>query len=252
MPLNFGFQGHFRNIYVGVAGFTVQVTGEGSIFKSSFADIGKGCLNSIMNVVRSGDSNSAQVAIPHLYNAAQEYGYIGGQFAYLLATVEAETGFGRDMFENIDPVKANEKYGTRNGNILPGDGYKYRGRGYIQITGRDIYRRMSGYFQLILPVYTGNPGNPYEHRNLWDLELAPDIAATNLPLAAKIAAGGLMWDLFSQHGKRLTDYINPSIAPEKWDFKGARRLVNGQNKAGSIAGRARAFYNAIKDNCDFQ
>lgn len=34
IPLSFGFQGHFRNIYVGVAGFTVQVTGQNSIFQS--------------------------------------------------------------------------------------------------------------------------------------------------------------------------------------------------------------------------
>lgn len=33
LPLSFGFQGHFRNIYVGVAGFTVQVTGRDSVFK---------------------------------------------------------------------------------------------------------------------------------------------------------------------------------------------------------------------------
>jgi RHS repeat-associated protein len=33
LPFGFGFQGHFKNIYVGVAGFTVQVTGRGSIFE---------------------------------------------------------------------------------------------------------------------------------------------------------------------------------------------------------------------------
>lgn len=32
LPISFGFQGHFRNIYVGVAGFNVQVTGTNSIF----------------------------------------------------------------------------------------------------------------------------------------------------------------------------------------------------------------------------
>lgn len=46
----------------------------------------------------------------------------------------------------------NIAYGGRMGNIDAGDGYKYRGRGFIQLTGRENYRKVSKTIQDVTGV----------------------------------------------------------------------------------------------------
>jgi putative chitinase len=54
------------------------------------------------------------------------------------------------------------------GNTSSGDGYKYRGRGFIQITGKDMYDRVG---KMIGEDLVGNP----------DLANKPEIAAKIIP-----------------------------------------------------------------------
>lgn len=91
---------------------------------------------------------------------------------------------------------ANMVYGNRSdlGNTEPGDGWKYRGRGFIQLTGRDNYTRAS--------------------RDLGiDLVNNPDLAETP-EVAAKLA----IW-----YWKKS----NAGAAARAGDLRASRRAVNG-------------------------
>ncbi|HEY5138264.1 MAG TPA: peptidoglycan-binding protein [Methylococcales bacterium] len=75
-----------------------------------------------------------------------------------------------------DPVKlANEVYGRRMGNGAPssGDGFKYRGRGLLQLTGKDSYKEATEILQKTTPTAPDFVVNPDEVINAkWCLEIA--------------------------------------------------------------------------------
>ena len=76
-------------------------------------------------------------------------------------------------YERNPEKLANFVYGGRLGNVNPGDGYKFRGRGYIQLTGRETYREVGKIAGL-------------------DLESDPDLAAKP-ENAVKIACAYWSW-----------------------------------------------------------
>jgi predicted chitinase len=172
----------------------------------------------LVNAIPQGYRENARKHWPAIVAEAQKQGITNkAQLAYILATTVHESGAGKYM-EEIASGSAYE--GRRDlGNTHSGDGVRYKGRGYVQITGRNNYTNWSKKLGIDL---VGNP----------ELAERPEIAA-------KILVGGMKEGSFT--GKGLNDYINGS----KTDFVGARRIVNGTDKASTFAATAQAILNAM-------
>lgn len=151
--------------------------------------------------------------------------------AYMLATVKHECA---DTFQPItergaksyfDKYEVGTKIGKSLGNTVKGDGYLYRGRGYVQITGRANYQKMTDKLSL-----TGDE----------DLILHPD-SALHPDIAYRIMSFGMRTGSFT--GKKLTDYINAA----KCDYTNARRIINALDQAAKIEGYAVNFETVLKN-----
>lgn len=164
------------------------------------------------------------------------------QLAYVLATAFHETGgVMRPVTENLnysaeglrrtfpkyfDAVSASEfarkpeeianrAYAGRmgNGSAGSGDGWRHRGRGLVQITGRDNYARY------------GIADDP-------DQALEPTMAVT-------ILIDGMVAGRFTGH--KLAEYFGSGEA----DWINARRIINRLDRAVDIAGYAKSYLAAL-------
>jgi predicted chitinase len=194
------------------------VSGGQGLYNGPAGTVGNVNVESLVNAVDPSYRKAARQHWPHIVSEAQKQGISNkAQLAYILATTVHESGAGAHM-EEFASGRAYE--GRRDlGNSQPGDGTRYKGRGYVQITGRTNYRDWSKRLGIDL---VGNPD-----------------AAKNPATAAKILVGGMKMGTFT--GKKLDDYINGS----KTDFTGARRIVNGTDKAGTFAQTAQRILAAM-------
>jgi hypothetical protein len=150
--------------------------------------------------------------------------------AYVLATAYHETG------ATMQPIreKGGRAYLTRsydmlgdkptrartNGNTAPGDGIRYAGRGFVQLTWKNNYRRIGDLMGI-------------------DLIESPD-KALEPAIAALILVRGMQEGWFT--GRKIGDYFTA----ERSDRVQARRIVNGLDRATTIAEYARKFETALQ------
>lgn len=149
--------------------------------------------------------------------------------AYCLGTAYHETAFTMQPIKErgsrayktrlYDIAGKDPKRARRMGNTRKGDGVKYCGRGYVQLTWKSNYRRA----QKALKVDFAN--NP-------DKAMDPDYAAA-------IMYRGCIEGWFT--GKKLGDYLGDG----RRNYYRARRVVNGLDKAMAIAAYAKKAERAL-------
>ncbi len=141
--------------------------------------------------------------------------------AYSLATFKWETAHTfQPIIEHGSEVYF-DRYNGRLGNTEPTDGFRFRGRGYVQLTGRANYAKNGQRLGI-------------------DLVNNPDMASEP-PTAYEIAVRGMKEGWFT--GKRLSHYILKDKEP---DYANARRIINVMDHAEDIAALARKMEEILK------
>lgn len=114
-------------------------------------------------------------------------------------------------------------YGGRNGNNEPGDGFKYHGRGYIQLTGKDNYRAAGEALHLDLvkhPELAAEPENAAKIAVWYWENRVPKSAHENVHAATQAVNGGL--NGLDDRQKRFNEW-EKKLTPEVME-----RLEKGQ------------------------
>lgn len=131
--------------------------------------------------------------------------------AYILATTKWETD------HTMQPIK--EKGGLKY--LKSKKYYPWFGRGFVQLTWEKNYKKMGELIGV-------------------NLIADPDLAL-ELNIATQIMFEGMIRGSFT--GKKLKDYFNE----EKTDYLGARKIINGTDRASEIAAVAKQFYADLVD-----
>lgn len=174
-------------------------TGDGTTAEQQATPNAYPTIEQFKKVAPEATDDSLKKNVPHILKAMCGAGLTSkNQLIAVVATIVVETS-------TLEPIKEQgseaylSRYNGRSdlGNNQPGDGPKFCGRGYIQITGRANYTAASKDLQ---QDYVGNP----------DLAMQPEHAAK----------------IFIWYWKGSTGN-NPSKSAESGNWEGVRRAVNG-------------------------
>jgi putative chitinase len=159
--------------------------------------------------------------------------------AYALATAYLETAHTMQPIKEIGgtayftrmydiqgarPAKAREL-----GNLSPGDGAKYHGRGYVQLTGKKNYARMTQRLH-DFGIDVDLVADP-------DLAMRPDIAAAVMVL-------GMREGLFT--GRKLSDDLPLKGPAGLSQFVASRDIINGRDRQDDVASYAIDFQTGLQ------
>lgn len=129
--------------------------------------------------------------------------------AYILATANHETNLGQIMIEKWVPTQTQRNYVGKLGNRTLAEAERYKGRGFVQVTGRSNYRRYGKLFDR-------------DFLNTPELLENPDVAADVIVLGMSV------------HGFTRPGFVLADLGSDgQFDFFNARGLINGdKNKGG--------------------
>lgn len=130
---------------------------------------------------------------------------------------------GAEYFRKHYDITGNRTKALELGNDQPGDGPKYAGRGYVQLTGKANYAEAGGKLGV-------------------DLVNGPD-RALEAEIAARIMIRGMSAGWFT--GKALSSFLPSSGTATFEMFRRARRIVNGTDRDAEIAVIALQFQAAL-------
>jgi predicted chitinase len=181
----------------------------------------------IEKIVAYYESHGMEWFVPHVayYLATARHETLKNNIFFAPITESGNLSY----FNQYDPVLASEQWqrdrAIANENTLQGDGYKYRGRGYAQITWRKNYRKCGNHLGINLVDFP-------------DRALEPEIATACTIFGASTG-------LYT--GRKVSDYLN---AGNK-DYYNARRVINGIRPVSDTTSVAVASRKAAADIKEF-